>query len=750
MIENAQWDGFEGKLWKEEINVRDFIQNNYKPYYGDESFLVGPTDATNKLWGRLQELQKEERAKGGVLDMETEVVATLNAYGPGYIDESMKDLEKIVGLQTDKPLKRAFMPFGGIKMAEESCRNYGYEPNPELHKIFTEYHKTHNQGVFDAYTPEIRKARHSHIITGLPDTYGRGRIVGDYRRVALYGIDYLMEQKAADYANCGDGTMVDDVIRLREEITEQYRALAGMKKMAESYGFDISKPAKNAAEACQWLYFGYLAAIKTQNGAAMSVGRISTFLDIYIERDLEKGIITEEEAQELIDHMVMKFRMVKFARITSYNELFSGDPTWVTLEVGGTGVDGRHMVTKNDYRFLHTLENMGPSPEPNLTVLYSTALPKAFRNYAARISVKTSSIQYENDNVMKPVWGDDYSICCCVSATQTGKEIQFFGARANLAKCLLYAINGGVDEKSGEQVGPEYKGITSEYLDYDEVIAKYEVMSDWLAGLYVNTLNLIHYMHDKYYYEAAEMALIDTDVRRTFATGIAGFSHVIDSLSAIKYAKVKTVRNEAGIVVDYKIEGDFPKYGNDDDRADEIAVYVLKSFLDKIKKRHTYRNSEPTTSILTITSNVVYGKYTGAMPDGRPAGTPLSPGANPSYGAEQSGLLASLQSLTKLPYEWALDGISNTQTINPSALGHSEDEQTERLVQVLDGYFSQGPHHLNVNVFGVEKLKDAMEHPEKEEYANFTIRVSGYAVKFIDLTREQQMDVISRTCHERL
>ena len=750
MIENAQWDGFEGRLWKEEINVRDFIQNNYKPYDGDESFLVGPTDATNKLWGRLQELQKEERAKGGVLDMETEVVATLNAYGPGYIDESMKDLEKIVGLQTDKPLKRAFMPFGGIKMAEESCKNYGYEPNPELHKIFTEYHKTHNQGVFDAYTPEIRKARHSHIITGLPDTYGRGRIVGDYRRVALYGIDYLMEQKAADYANCGDGTMVDDVIRLREEITEQYRALAGMKKMAESYGFDISKPAKNAAEACQWLYFGYLAAIKTQNGAAMSVGRVSTFLDIYIERDLEKGIITEEEAQELIDHMVMKFRMVKFARITSYNELFSGDPTWATLEVGGTGVDGRHMVTKNDYRFLHTLENMGPSPEPNLTVLYSTALPKAFRNYAARISVKTSSIQYENDNVMKPVWGDDYSICCCVSATQTGKEIQFFGARANLAKCLLYAINGGVDEKSGEQVGPEYKGITSEYLDYDEVIAKYEVMSDWLAGLYVNTLNLIHYMHDKYYYESAEMALIDTDVRRTFATGIAGFSHVIDSLSAIKYAKVKTVRNEAGIVVDYKIEGDFPKYGNDDDRADEIAIYVLKSFLDKIKKRHTYRNSEPTTSILTITSNVVYGKYTGAMPDGRPAGTPLSPGANPSYGAEQSGLLASLQSLTKLPYEWALDGISNTQTINPSALGHSEDEQTEKLVQVLDGYFSQGPHHLNVNVFGVEKLKDAMEHPEKEEYANFTIRVSGYAVKFIDLTREQQMDVISRTCHERL
>ena len=750
MVNFDQWNGFKGRLWKEEINVRDFVQNNYKPYDGDESFLEGPTEATNKLWGRLQELQKEERAKGGVLDMETKVVAGLTAYGPGYIDESMKELEQVVGLQTDKPLKRAFMPYGGIKMAEESCKNYGYEPDPELHKIFTEYHKTHNQGVFDAYTPEMRKARHSHIITGLPDTYGRGRIVGDYRRVALYGIDFLMEEKKKDHANCGCGTMTDDVIRLREEISDQYKALAGMKKMAESYGYDISKPATNAKEAVQWLYFGYLAAIKTQNGAAMSVGRVSTFLDIYIERDLEKGIITEEEAQELIDHMVMKFRMVKFARITSYNELFSGDPTWATLEVGGTGVDGRHMVTKNDYRFLHTLENMGPSPEPNLTVLYSTALPKAFRNYAARISVKTSSIQYENDNVMKPVWGDDYSICCCVSATQTGKEIQFFGARANLAKCLLYAINGGVDEKSGEQVGPEYKGITSEYLDYDEVIAKYEVMSDWLAGLYVNTLNLIHYMHDKYYYEAAEMALIDTDVRRTFATGIAGFSHVIDSLSAIKYAKVKTVRNEAGIVVDYKIEGDFPKYGNDDDRADEIAIYVLKSFLDKIKKRHTYRNSEPTTSILTITSNVVYGKYTGAMPDGRPAGTPLSPGANPSYGAEQSGLLASLQSLTKLPYEWALDGISNTQTINPSALGHSEDEQTEKLVQVLDGYFSQGPHHLNVNVFGVEKLKDAMEHPEKEEYANFTIRVSGYAVKFIDLTREQQMDVISRTCHERL
>lgn len=750
MVNFDQWNGFKGRLWKEEINLRDFVQNNYKPYDGDESFLEGPTEATNKLWGRLQELQKEERAKGGVLDMETKVVAGLTAYGPGYIDESMKELEQVVGLQTDKPLKRAFMPYGGIKMAEESCKNYGYEPDPELHKIFTEYHKTHNQGVFDAYTPEMRKARHSHIITGLPDTYGRGRIVGDYRRVALYGIDFLMEEKKKDHANCGCGTMTDDVIRLREEISDQYKALAGMKKMAESYGYDISKPATNAKEAVQWLYFGYLAAIKTQNGAAMSVGRVSTFLDIYIQRDLEAGTLTEKEAQELIDHFVMKCRMVKFARITSYNELFSGDPTWATLEVGGTGIDGRSMVTKNDFRFLHTLENMGPSPEPNLTVLYSSRLPESFKKYAAKISVDTSSIQYENDDVMKVTWGDDYSICCCVSATQTGKEMQFFGARANLAKCLLYAINGGVDVKNREQVGPAYKPVTSEYLDYDEVVDKFDAMMDWLADLYVNTLNLIQYMHDKYYYEAAEMALIDTDVKRTFATGIAGFSHVVDSLSAIKYAKVKTVRDETGIVVDYEIEGDFPKYGNDDDRADDIAVWLLKTFLEKIKKRHTYRNSEPTTSILTITSNVVYGKYTGAMPDGRKAGTPLAPGANPSYGAEQNGLLASLNSLTKLPYEWALDGISNTQTMNPDALGHNEEERINNLVNVMDGYFDQGAHHLNVNVFGKDKLLDAMEHPEKPEYANFTIRVSGYAVKFIDLTKEQQMDVISRTFHDRM
>ena len=750
MVDFEQWEGFEGSLWKEEVNVRDFIQKNYTVYDGDESFLAGPTDATNKLWGILQGLQKEERAKGGVLDMETKVVSGITSYGPGYISEADKDLEKVVGLQTDKPLKRAFMPFGGIKMAEQACSTYGYEPDPELHKIFTEYCKTHNQGVFDAYTPEMLKARHNKIITGLPDTYGRGRIVGDYRRVALYGIDFLMEEKKHDFANCGDGTMTDDVIRLREEITMQYKALGQMKKMAESYGYDISKPAKDAKEAVQWLYFGYLAAIKTQNGAAMSVGRISTFLDIYIERDLKAGKLTESEAQELIDHLVLKFRMVKFARIPSYNQLFSGDPVWATLEVAGIGVDGRSMVTKNDFRFLHTLENMGPSPEPNLTVLYSSALPDTFKKYAADISIRTSSIQYENDDVMKPVWGDDYSICCCVSATQTGKEMQFFGARANLAKCLLYAINGGVDAKTFDQVGPKYRPITSEYLDYDEVIEAYDRMMDWLAGLYVNVLNLIQFMHDKYYYEAAEMALIDTDVRRTFATGIAGFSHVVDSLSAIKYAKVKTIRNEDGVVVDYETEGDFPRYGNDDDRADEIAVWLLKTFLDKIKKHHTYRNSEPTTSILTITSNVVYGKATGTMPDGRKAGAPLSPGANPSYGAEQSGLLASLNSVAKLPYEWALDGISNTQTINPGALGHSEEEKINNLVQVMDGYFDQGAHHLNVNVFGTEKLIDAMEHPEKEEYQNFTIRVSGYAVKFIDLTKEQQMDVISRTCHDRM
>ncbi|MFA6624450.1 MAG: formate C-acetyltransferase [Bacilli bacterium] len=748
--ENTAYQGFKGRLWKEEINVRQFIQDNYTPYDGDESFLEGPTKATDLLWNKVAFLQKEERRKGGVLDMETHIVSSLTSYGPGYIDEKLKDYEKIVGLQTDKPLKRAFMPYGGIKMAEEALTTYGYTPDPELHKIFTEYHKTHNDGVFDVYTPEMMKCRHNKIITGLPDTYGRGRIVGDYRRIALYGIDCLIADKKNDYAESTDGTMTDEVIRLREEISMQVRALEDMKKMAKAYGYDISKPARDSQEAVQWLYFGYLAAIKTQNGAAMSVGRISTFLDIYIQRDLKENKITEKDAQELIDHLVMKFRMVKFARIPSYNQLFSGDPVWATLEVAGMGDDGRSMVTKNDFRFLHTLENMGPAPEPNLTVLWSSRLPDGFKKYASLISVKTSSIQYENDDIMRPVWTDDYSICCCVSATQTGKEMQFFGARANLAKCLLYAINGGVDEMTHQQVGPSYQPISSKYLNYVEVLSKYDMMMDWLAGIYVNTLDAIQYMHDKYYYEAAEMSLIDTDVRRTFATGIAGFSHVVDSLCAIKYAKVEAIRDEKGITEDFKIEGDFPRYGNDDDRADDIAIKLLHTFITKVKKHHTYRNSEPTTSILTITSNVVYGKATGTLPDGREAGKPLSPGANPSYGAEQNGLLASLNSVAKLPYEYALDGISNTQTINTGALGHDDNERKANLSQVLDGYFNQGAHHLNVNVFGKEKLIDCMNHPDKEEYSNFTIRVSGYAVKFIDLTKEQQLDVISRTCHERM
>ena len=761
----SEWEGFNPKgLWTSEINVRDFIQANYTQYSGDSSFLAGPTAATKKLFDELQKLQKAEHNKkcmgldgkerSGVLDLDTDVVTGLTAHPAGYICPEGKDLEQVVGLQTDKPLKRAFMPFGGIKMAEQSTQMYGYESNKELHKIFTEYHKTHSDAVFDVYTPEIRAARKSHILTGLPDTYGRGRIVGDYRRVALYGIDYLIEQKEQDKLNCGNGTMSEDIIRQREEISEQIKALKGMKAMAAIYGYDISKPAKTAKEAFQWLYFGYLAAIKTQNGAAMSVGRISTFLDIYIERDIKKGILTEEKAQELVDHIVMKFRMVRFARIESYNQLFSGDPIWATLEVAGLGQDGRDMVTKNDFRFLHTLENMGPSPEPNITVLYSKRLPENFRKYAAKISIDTSSIQYENDDVMRPIWGDDYSICCCVSATQTGKEMQFFGARANLAKALLYAINCGKDEGAGltpyVQVGPELAPITSEYLDYDEVMRKYDVMLEWLAKLYVNTLNAIHYMHDKYYYEAAEMALIDTDVRRTFATGIAGFSHVVDSLSAIKYAKVKVVRDDHGLASDFVIEGDFPRYGQDDDRADEIAVWLLKDFMAKIKKQPTYRNAEPSTSILTITSNVVYGKATGALPDGRKAHEPFSPGANPSYGAETKGLVKSLNSVAKVPYKYALDGISNTQTINPNALGHDEEERISNLVSVMDGYFDKGAHHLNVNVFGVEKLKDCQAHPDKPEYANFTVRVSGYAVRFINLTKEQQDDVIARTCHASL
>lgn len=745
-----QWRGFKGTKWTDEVNVRDFIQNNYTAYDGNEDFLTGPTAATDKLWTILKGLQKEERAKGGVLDMETEVVSGLTAYGPGYIGEGTKELERVVGLQTDKPLKRAFMPYGGIKMAEQACTTYGYEPSKELHKIFSEYHKTHNDGVFDAYTDEMKLVRHNHILTGLPDTYGRGRIVGDYRRVALYGVDFLIEEKKDDLAHVGCGVMTEDIIRLREEVSMQIRSLQQMKEMAKIYGYDISGPASNAKEAVQWLYFGYLAAIKTQNGAAMSVGRVSTFLDIYIQRDLEEGTLTESEAQELIDHLVMKFRMVKFARIPSYNQLFSGDPVWATLEVAGMGQDGRSMVTKNDFRFLHTLENMGPSPEPNLTVLYCSRLPEGFKHYASKISVTTSSIQYENDDVMRPVWGDDYSICCCVSATQTGKEMQFFGARANLAKCLTYAISGGVDARTREQCGPALRPIEGDIVTYEEFMPRFKDMMEWLADIYVNTLNLIHYMHDKYFYEAAELALIDTDVRRTFATGIAGFSHVVDSICAIKYAKVQIVRDETGFPVEFKTEGDFPRYGNDDDRADEIAVWLLKTFMKMIRKHHTYRNSEPTTSILTITSNVVYGKYTGMMPDGRPAGAPLAPGANPSYGAEKNGLLASLNSVAKLPYEYALDGISNTQTISPSALGHSEAEQVDTLVGILDGYFDRGAHHLNVNVFGVDKLIDAMNHPEKEEYANFTIRVSGYAVKFIDLTKEQQLDVIARQAHQRM
>ncbi len=746
----TEWQGFKKSLWQDEVNVRDFIQNNYVPFDGDEKFLAEPTEATRKLWDVLQKLQAEERAKGGVLDMETNVVSGINAYGPAYIDDNLKDLEAVVGLQTDKPLKRAFMPYGGIKMAEQACTTYGYQPAAELHDIFTHYVKTHNDGVFDAYTPEMKLVRHNHILTGLPDTYGRGRIVGDYRRVALYGIDYLIADKKRDLAEMGDREMIDDVIRLREEVAMQIKALNGLKQMAASYGFDISRPAANAREAVQWLYFGYLGAVKTQNGAAMSVGRVSTFLDIYIDRDLKAGVITEDQAQELIDHLVMKLRMVKFARIPSYNELFTGDPVWATLEVGGMGQDGRSMVTKSDYRFLHTLVNMGPSPEPNLTVLYSKRLPENFKRFAAWISVKTSSIQYENDDVMRPVWGDDYSICCCVSATQTGKEMQFFGARANLAKCLTYAVSGGVDSKTREQCGPAYRPVEGDVLTYEEFMPRFMDMMEWLAAVYVKTLNLIHYMHDKYFYEAAEMALIDTDVRRTFATGIAGFSHVVDSISAIKYAKVNIIRDETGFPLEFETEGEFPRYGNDDERADEIAVWLLKTFMAMIKKHHTYRNSEPTTSILTITSNVVYGKFTSNMPDGRKAGTPLAPGANPSYGAEKNGLLASLNSVAKLPYEYALDGISNTQTINPDALGHDDEERANTLVNVMDGYFSQGAHHLNVNVFGVDKLKDAMEHPEKPEYANFTIRVSGYAVKFIDLTREQQLDVIARQAHERL
>ena len=740
-----QWNGFKGKVWKEEINVRDFIQENYTLYEGDDSFLAGPTEATKALWAQVMDLNKQEREAGGVLDMDTKVVSTITSHGPGYLN---KDLETVVGFQTEKPFKRSLQPFGGIRMSEQSAEAYGFKIDEEISRIFRDWRKTHNQGVFDAYTPEMRAARRSGVITGLPDAYGRGRIIGDYRRVALYGVDRLIAEKQKDFANIGDGTMTDDVIRLREEVSEQYRALLELKELGNIYGFDISKPASNAREAFQWLYLGYLAAIKEQNGAAMSLGRTSTFLDIYVQRDLENGTLTEEQAQELVDHFVMKLRLVKFARTPEYNALFSGDPTWVTESIAGVGEDGRPLVTKNSFRFLHTLVNLGPAPEPNLTVLWSTRLPENFKLFAAKTSIKTSAIQYENDDVMRPEWGDDYGIACCVSAMRIGKQMQFFGARANLAKTLLYAINGGIDEKSKAQVGPKYQPITSEYLDYDEVMEKYNDMMEWICGLYLNTLNIIHYMHDKYSYERIEMALHDTEILRTMATGIAGFSVAVDSLSAIKYAKVKTIRDEDGVVVDYEVEGDFPKYGNNDDRADEIAVWLLKEFMTKVKKHKTYRNAKHTTSILTITSNVVYGKKTGNTPDGRRAGEPFAPGANPMHGRDTHGALASLSSVAKVPYKYALDGISNTFSIIPKALGRELDVQEENLVSMLDGYASKGGHHLNINVFNRDTLLDAMEHPE--EYPQLTIRVSGYAVNFIKLTREQQLDVINRTMHESM
>jgi formate C-acetyltransferase len=740
-----QWNGFKGKVWKEEVNVRDFIQENYTLYEGDDSFLAGPTEATKALWAQVMDLNKQEREAGGVLDMDTKVVSTITSHGPGYLN---KDLETVVGFQTEKPFKRSLQPFGGIRMSEQSSEAYGFKIDEEISRIFRDWRKTHNQGVFDAYTPEMRAARKSGVITGLPDAYGRGRIIGDYRRVALYGVDRLIAEKQKDFANIGDGTMSDDVIRLREEVSEQYRALLELKELGNIYGFDISKPASNAREAFQWLYLGYLAAIKEQNGAAMSLGRTSTFLDIYVQRDLENGTLTEEQAQELVDHFVMKLRLVKFARTPEYNALFSGDPTWVTESIAGVGEDGRPLVTKNSFRFLHTLVNLGPAPEPNLTVLWSTRLPENFKLFAAKTSINTSAIQYENDDVMRPEWGDDYGIACCVSAMRIGKQMQFFGARANLAKTLLYAINGGIDEKSKAQVGPKYQPITSEYLDYDEVMAKYNDMMEWICGLYLNTLNIIHYMHDKYSYERIEMALHDTEILRTMATGIAGFSVAVDSLSAIKYAKVKTIRDEDGVVVDYEVEGDFPKYGNNDDRADEIAVWLLKEFMTKVKKHKTYRNAKHTTSILTITSNVVYGKKTGNTPDGRRAGEPFAPGANPMHGRDTHGALASLSSVAKVPYKYALDGISNTFSIIPKALGRELDVQEENLVSMLDGYASKGGHHLNINVFNRDTLLDAMEHPE--EYPQLTIRVSGYAVNFIKLTREQQLDVINRTMHESM
>ncbi|MHC9000606.1 formate C-acetyltransferase [Enterococcus bulliens] len=745
------WDGFKGGEWQVEVNTRDFIQKNYTEYRGDDQFLEPISPSTEKLWNKLQELFEVQHQKNGVYDMDNNIPSTLTSHGPGYL---IKEEEKIVGLQTDVPLKQAFQPFGGIKMANNALTANGYEVDPEMTKIFTDWRKTHNQGVFDAYTPEMRLARKNKIITGLPDAYGRGRIIGDYRRVALYGIDFLMEQKKKDHENCGNKVMTDDVIRLREEISEQYRALNDLKTMAASYGFDISRPAENAQEAIQWLYFGYLGAIKSQNGAAMSIGRISAFLDIYIQRDLDRGLITEFEAQEMIDHLIMKLRMVKFARTPDYNQLFSGYPIWATLCVAGMGIDGRSLVTKNDFRILHTLTNMGPSPEPNLTVLYSSHLPEGFRTFAARIAKESSSIQFENDDLLREKWGsDDCAIACCVSATVVGKDMQFFGARANLAKAVLYAINGCVDEKTKMQVGPKYRPLTGENIDFDEFMESFKQTLDWLAELYVNTLNVIHYMHDKYAYEAAQLALMDSDLKRTFATGIAGISHATDSIMAIKHGNVKVIRDEDGLAVDYIPQNEFPTYGNDNAEADQMANWILDYFMTQIKRQHTYRHSTPTTSLLTITSNVVYGKATGNTPDGRRAGQPLAPGANPSYQdgkflGEKHGLLASLNSTARLEYSHALDGISNTQTINPNGLGKDDMTRINNLRNVLDGYFDKGGYHINVNVFTNELLLDAQAYPEK--YPNLTIRVSGYAVKFRELTPEQQADVIARTSHDRL
>ncbi len=741
---NQQWLEFVDGKWQDEINVRDFIIKNFTLYNGDESFLVGPTADTNKLWEQVMELTKKEIDNGGVLDMDTSIVSTITSHGPGYLD---KEKEQIVGFQTDVPFKRSLQPFGGIRMAIGAAQSYGFEVDKEVEHTFTEYRKTHNQGVFDAYTNEMKAARSAGIITGLPDAYGRGRIIGDYRRVALYGIDWLIEDKQSELSLVGgNGVMSENVIRDREELSEQIHALSELKQMAESYGYDISKPASTAHEAFQWLYFAYLAAIKEQNGAAMSLGRVSTFLDIYIERDLRNNVLTEEEAQELVDHFVMKLRLVKFARTPEYNDLFSGDPTWVTESIGGMAQDGTPLVTKSSFRFLHTLDNLGPAPEPNLTVLWSVNLPDNFKKYCAKVSIETSSIQYENDDIMREHYGDDYGIACCVSAMKIGKHMQFFGARVNLAKALLYAINGGIDEVSAKQIGPQYAPIQSEYLDYDEVAEKYDNMLEWLAGLYVNTLNVIHYMHDKYSYERIEMALHDKDVLRTMACGIAGLSVVADSLSAIKHTKVKTIRNEDGVAIDFEIEGDYPQFGNNDARVDDIAVDLVKSFMNKIKQHDTYRNAVPTQSVLTITSNVVYGKMTGNTPDGRKAGEPFAPGANPLHGRDKKGALASLSSVAKLPYDYSLDGISNTFSIVPNALGKDEESRKSNLVGMLDGYALKGGHHLNINVFDRETLLDAMDYPEK--HPQLTIRVSGYAVNFIKLTREQQIDVINRTFHE--